>query len=98
MPYGLAAGSFSFEVSPTLKEPYSIALNAGVQQELPAHTVLKISYVGRLGRRLLADADASQVIDVPDYTHQSTQSMASGIRRSYDAVAVGCPAHLAALV
>ena len=77
MPYGLASSSVSFEVSPTLKEPYSITLNAGVQQELPGHTVLKISYVGRLGRRLLADADASQVIDVPDFTHQSTQSMAA---------------------
>ncbi len=77
MPYGLAASSVSFEVSPTLKEPYSIALNAGLQQEFPGHTLLKISYVGRLGRRLLADADASQVIDVPDFTHQSTQSMAA---------------------
>ena len=76
-PYGLAASSFTFEVSPKLKEPYSIALNAGIQQQLPAHTILKINYVGRLGRRLLADADASQVIDVPDYTHQSTQSMAA---------------------
>ena len=31
---------------------------------------------GRLGRRLLADADANQVIDVPDYTGGSTQTMA----------------------
>ena len=46
-----------------------------MQQELPGHVVLKVNYVGRLGRRLLADADASQVIDVPDYTGQSTQSM-----------------------
>jgi hypothetical protein len=75
-PFGLAAGSFSFEVDPALKDPYSIALNAGVQQELPGHMVLKVNYVGRLGRRLLADADASQVIDVPDYTGKSTQSMA----------------------
>ena len=29
------------------------------------------------GRRLLADADANQVIDVPDYTGGSTQSMAA---------------------
>jgi hypothetical protein len=75
-PFGLAAGSFSFEVDPALKDPYSIALNAGLQQELPGHMVLKVSYVGRLARRLLADADASQVIDVPDYTGKSTQSMA----------------------
>ncbi len=75
-PYGLAAGQTSFVISPTLKDPYSIALNLGVQQEFPGHTILKLNYVGRLGRRLIADADASQVIDVPDYTGKSTQTMA----------------------
>jgi hypothetical protein len=75
-PYGLAAGETSFVISPTLKDPYSIALNFGVQQDIPGHMVLKVNYVGRLGRRLLADADASQVIDVPDYTGGSTQTMA----------------------
>ena len=75
-PYGLALGETGFEISPTLKDPYSIALNFGVQQELPGHMIVKANYVGRLGRRLLADADASQVIDVPDYTGGSTQSMA----------------------
>ena len=75
-PYGLAAGVAGFVISPTLKDPYSIAINAGVEQELPGHMILKLNYAGRLGRRLLADADANQVIDVPDYTHGSTQSMA----------------------
>ncbi len=74
-PYGLAAGQTSFVISPTLKDPYSIALNAGIQQEFPGNTILKVNYVGRLGRRLLADADASQVIDVPDYTGKSNQTM-----------------------
>ncbi len=76
-PFGLAAGQTNFVISPNLKDPYSIALNAGIQQELPSHMILKINYVGRLGRRLNADADANQVIDVPDYTGQSTQSMAA---------------------
>jgi Carboxypeptidase regulatory-like domain len=75
-PFGLAEGQTSFVISPTLKDPYSIALNAGIQQEFAGHTILKVNYVGRLGRRLLADADASQVIDVPDFTGGSTQSMA----------------------
>ncbi len=75
-PYGLATGLFNFTVAPTLKDPYSIAINAGIQQELPGRMVLKANYVGRLGRRLLADADVSQVIDVPDYTGKSQQSMA----------------------
>ena len=75
-PYGLAAGQTSFVISPTLKDPYSITFNFGVQQEFAGHTVMKLNYVGRLGRRLLADADASQVIDVPDYTGKSNQTMA----------------------
>ena len=75
-PYGLAAGETGFVIDPHLKDPYSIALNFGVQQELPGHMVLKVNYAGRPGRRLLADADANQVIDVPDYTGGSTQSMA----------------------
>jgi hypothetical protein len=74
-PFGLAADQTSFVISQNLKDPYSIVLNAGIQQELPSNMILKLNYVGRLGRRLVADADASQVIDVPDYTGHSTQSM-----------------------
>jgi hypothetical protein len=75
MPTGLALGESNFVIPQNLKDPYSIALSFGIQQELPAHAILKVNYVGRLGRRLLADADANQVIDVPDYTGKSTQSM-----------------------
>jgi Carboxypeptidase regulatory-like domain len=75
-PFGLAAGETNFVISPNLKDPYSIALNFGIQQQLPANMILKVNYVGRLGRRLIADADAGQVIDVPDYTGGSTQTMA----------------------
>ncbi len=76
VPYGLAEGETSFVISPTLRDPYSIALNLGIQQEFPGHTILKLNYAGRLGRRLIADADASQVMDVPDYTGKSNQTMA----------------------
>jgi hypothetical protein len=75
MPYGLPEGDTGFVIDKNLKDPYSIAFNFGVQQDLPAHMILKVNYVGRLGRRLLADADASQVIDVPDYSGKSTQTM-----------------------
>src|SRR6201999_220492 len=33
-PFGLGAGETNFVISPNLKDPYSIALNVGVQQEL----------------------------------------------------------------
>ncbi len=76
-PYGLAAGETNFVIDPKLKDPYSIVFNAGVERELPGNLILKVNYVGRLGRRLTADADANQVIDVPDYTGGSTQSMSA---------------------
>lgn len=64
--YGLAYGEEGFVIDPTLKDPYSISLNAGIQRELPFHMILHVNYVGRLGRRLLADADAAQVLNFPD--------------------------------
>ncbi|MBW4039675.1 MAG: carboxypeptidase regulatory-like domain-containing protein [Acidobacteria bacterium] len=72
-PYGLGLGQSAFVVNPDIKDPYSIAMNAGIQQQLPGQMVLSINYSGRLGRRLLANADANQVLDFPD--HQSGQTM-----------------------
>ena len=75
VPDGIQTGEANFIVSQNLRDPYSIGLNAGVQRELPFHMVAKVNYAGRLGRRLLANADGNQVLDVPDYTSLSTQSM-----------------------
>ncbi|HTB98702.1 MAG TPA: TonB-dependent receptor [Terracidiphilus sp.] len=90
-PYGLAAGEEGFVISPTIKDPYSIALNTGVQQELPGKMILKVNYVGRLGRRLLADADANQIIDVPDYTGLSSQSMVQAFAGLTPQMRAGAP-------
>ena len=65
-PTGLRDNQFNTVVDPALKDPYSIMLNLGIERELPDHFILKATYVGRLGRRLLAQADASQLVDFPD--------------------------------
>jgi hypothetical protein len=66
-PFGLANGlAFNEIIDPKLKTPYSIQLNLGFEHELPAGMILRASYVGRLGRRLLAQADANQLIDFKD--------------------------------
>lgn len=91
-PYGLAAGETGFEISPNLKDPYNIDLNFGVQQELPGHFILKLNYVGKLGRRLIATADANQVVDVPDFTGKSTQSMAAAFAGLTKQMRVNTPA------
>jgi hypothetical protein len=67
IPYGLQLGSaFNESIDPNLKTPYSIAYNAGVQRELPKNMVLKVGFVSRLGRRLLAQGDVNQIFDFKD--------------------------------
>jgi len=78
-PVGLsqyAADSFSIAMDPNLKTPYNIQFNFGFEHEFPQGFILTADYVGRLGRRLLAEADGTQLIDFPDNTGGSTQSMA----------------------
>ena len=74
---GLINNSFTEAIDPNLKTPYSINYNVGIQQEFPDHFIMKLNYVGRLGRRLLAQVDASQLIDFPDPA--SGQTLASAI-------------------
>lgn len=66
VPVGLADNQFNTIVDPTLKDPYSLTYNLGFQQEMPDHFILKVNYAGRLGRHLLAQADASQLVDFRD--------------------------------
>jgi hypothetical protein len=67
VPYGLQIGSaFNATIDPHLKTPYSIAFNGGMQHAFAGDMVMKLSYAGRLGRRLLAQTDANQVLEFPD--------------------------------
>ena len=75
-PYGLANGSaFNEGVDSHLRTPYSIEYNFGLQHQFPAGFILKVDYVNRQGRRLLGQVDADQLIDFPDATGHSTQTM-----------------------
>lgn len=44
-------------ISPDLKTPYSIVLNASFARELPGKVTMEIGYMGRLSRRLLMEGD-----------------------------------------
>jgi hypothetical protein len=66
-PCGLAnGGAFNISVDRKLPTPYNITYNLGIQQQLQGGFIFKLGYVGRLGRRLLAQADAEQLVDFPD--------------------------------
>ena len=57
---------FNYAIDPNLKTPYSEVFSFGVQRELPKNFSLEANYFARLGRRLLAQADAGQVVDFKD--------------------------------
>ena len=44
-------------ISPDLKTPYSIILNADYSRELPGQITMQVGYIGRLSRRLLMEGD-----------------------------------------
>jgi hypothetical protein len=44
-------------ISPDLKTPYSIMLNANYSRSLPGKLTLEVGYIGRLSRRLLMEGD-----------------------------------------
>jgi len=79
VPLGLAFGEFNLNIDPALTTPYNLQFNAGMQHEFPQGYILKLGYVGRLGRRLLAQADSSQLIDFPDNTRKSNQAMSGAM-------------------
>lgn len=73
--YGLPFGEPGTVIDPSLKNPYNVEYNFGIQHQFAHDFILKLNYDGRLGRRLLAEADASQVLDFPDNTGGSNQTM-----------------------
>ena len=76
-PCGLAnGGAFNLSVDRILPTPYNITFNLGFQQEIKGGYIFKLDYVGRLGRRLLAQADAEQLINFPDKTSGQMLSQA----------------------
>jgi hypothetical protein len=76
-PCGLAnGGAFNISVDRKLPSPYNLMYNLGLQQELKGGFIFKLGYVGRLGRRLLAQADAEQLVDFPDKASGQTLSQA----------------------
>jgi hypothetical protein len=61
--FGQAQDIDNYTVDPFFKTPYSLAYSADVQRELPAGLQLELGYVGRFAHRLIALADANQLVD-----------------------------------
>jgi hypothetical protein len=54
--------------SPTLRTPYTFQYNLTVQRQILHDTVLEVAYVGKLGRKLLADISTNPAIYSPGAT------------------------------
>ncbi len=74
---GLIGNSPEYAVDPHYKTPYSETLTFGIQRELPANFLVEVTYVGRMGHRLLSRSDAGQVVDFRD------QASAQGFVQSF---------------
>jgi hypothetical protein len=78
-PFGLAnGGAFNETIDKNLRMPYNIIMNFGLQHDFGGGFILKTSYAGRLGRRLMAQVDAEQLIDFPDKKSGQTMGQAMG--------------------
>jgi len=66
VPFGNAEGQFNYTVDHRFDTPYAYTYTFGVQRELPGNFILEVDYVGRLGRKLFAQADAGQVLNFKD--------------------------------
>jgi hypothetical protein len=71
--FGTQTNSFgNYVIDQHYKTPYSYALSAGLQRELPGDFQLEVDFVGRLAHRLGALADGGQLIDFTDPASKTT--------------------------
>ena len=60
------AGQANYTITQDFETPYSYQWSVGFQRELPKNFLLDVSYVGRLGKKLFAQADTSQALNFKD--------------------------------
>ena len=58
--------AFGWGIDNHIKSPYSYAMSASIQRELPKGFLLETSYVGRLGRHLMQQLDFAEYLDLVD--------------------------------
>ena len=99
-PCGAQCGTFPIQFPATnfatqwglndkLRTPYSYVYNVSFERELPHNFVMSLSYVGRLGRRLLQEEDLAQPRNI--YDPQSKMNYYQAVRLLDNAVLAGTP-------
>jgi len=89
VPTGNGTGEFNFAVDQNFRTPYAYTYALSVQREIPGNMIAEVVYVGRMGRKLFAQADAAQVIDFRD--NASSQFMIAAFNALQQQIIAGSP-------
>jgi hypothetical protein len=65
---GITNNTLNYAFDSNFKTPYSETISFGIERELPGHFQLDATFFGRFGRRLMAQADAGELVDFKDPT------------------------------
>jgi hypothetical protein len=90
---GIAVGTSqnqnNYAIDPHFRTPYVYNFGLGIQRELPGNFIVEFDYVGRLGRKLFTEGDASQIVDFKDPA--SGQSMLASFANVQSELAAKTP-------
>jgi len=64
--FGTSQGQVNYAIDDHIKTPYALTYTLGFQRELPGNFLVEATYFGRLGRRLISQSDAGQVVNFRD--------------------------------
>jgi hypothetical protein len=67
-PFGNQNGETNYTVAQNFRTPYAYNFSVSIQRDTPGNMIVEVAYVGRLGRKLFAQADAAQILDFVDPT------------------------------
>ncbi len=88
-PFGQASGQFNYAIAQNFEIPFAYQWSFGMQRELPGNMLIDVSYVGRRGKRLLAQSDAAQIVDFRDSA--SGQFMLAAFNNIQSQLLAGAP-------
>ena len=80
---GAAEDQQNYAIDNNLKLPYSITYTLGIQRELPGNFQLDVTYIGRLGRRLIAQSDPAQIVEFVDHTQNGAYPSGHTLSRDF---------------
>jgi hypothetical protein len=86
---GTSQNQNNYAIDPHFRTPYVYNFGLGIQRELPGNFIVEFDYVGRLGRKLFTEGDASQIVDFKDPA--SGQFMLASFASVQSQLAAGTP-------